>query len=278
MTFRLSKNKTRKFRVAAEQWILDRSTLRRIQKRTEIGFTAKWRQAQAYAGHIPSPLEHYVRNRHRATHILLVDALFPKVGRDDRAVMIAWDTGIGVVDYIIDVTENTTAYSYLFQRLDKAGYKPACVVSDGHFSIIPVIRERKFPHQRCTNHLLRELKRKLARDAEAELTGRNKVLYSRIKGIFHTGRIEHLPERVEHFRTSVAPLFRDKASVLRWFWNILPCAVLHLSYSEKVPPTTNRIENLNGQVKQRLKTMRGMKSEKSLYNLLKILFYFRNYK
>lgn len=239
----------------------------------------KWKQVQEYADHIPSPIEHYIKNRDKATHILLVDALFTKVKGEDRAVMIAWDTGIGVVDYWIDCTENKTAYSYLFQRLiDQAGYKPICVVSDGHFSILPILKERNLPHQRCINHLLRELKRKLTRKTGAQLSGRNKILYSRIKGIFHTSKIESLPERVNHFRTVVVPLFPEKASILRWFWRTLPNAVLHLSYSEKVPPTTNRIENLNGQVKQRLKTMRGMKSEKSLNNLLKILFYFRKYK
>jgi len=239
----------------------------------------KWKQVQKYADHIPSPLENYAKNKEKTTRILLMDALFTKVSGKDRAVMIAWDTGIGVVDYVINVTENKTAYSYLFQRLvDKAGYKPICVVSDGHFSIIPIIRERKLPHQRCTNHLLRELKRKLVHKTEAELTGRNKVLYSRIKHVFHTKNIEGLPERVEYFRAMVAPMYSDKQSVMRWFWKILPDAVLHLSYAENVPPTTNRIENLNGQVKQRLKTMRGMKSEKSLHNLLKILFYFRKYK
>lgn len=275
----MPKRQTKKYRAASEQWILDRSTLRRIQDRTNIGFTAKWRQTQAYADHIPSPIEHYIRNRKKATGILLADALFTKVRGKDRAVMIAWDTGVGVVDYVIDVTENKTAYSYLFQRLiDKAGYRPVCIVSDGHFSILPILKERKLPHQRCTNHLLRELKRKLVRKGEAELTGKNRMLYSRIKHVFHTKKIEDLPEKVRHFRTAVAPLFTDKPSVLRWFWNVLPSAVLHLSYTEKVPPTTNRIENLNGQVKQRLKTMRGMKSEKSLHNLLKILFHFRKYK
>jgi transposase-like protein len=239
----------------------------------------KWKQVQAYAEHIPSPLEHYARNRHKATHILLVDALFTKIRGEDRAVMIAMDTGIGVVDYVIDVTENKTAYSYLMQRLiDQAGYGPLIVVSDGHFSIIPILRERNLPHQRCVNHLLRELKRKLAHKSEAELTGRNKILYSRIKHIFHTKTIGDLPEKINYFRNMVEPMFPDKQSVLRWFWKVLPDAVLHLSYTESIPPTTNRIENLNGQVKQRIKTMKGMKSEKSLHNLLKILFYFRKYK
>ena len=238
----------------------------------------KWKQVQKYVDHIPSPLQNYLKNKNKASGILIVDATFTKVKGEDRAIMIAYDTGIGVIDYWIDYTENKTAYSYIFQRLDKAGYKPICVISDGHFSILPIIKERNLPHQRCIFHLLKELKRKLVKRNFAELFGRNKILYSRIKGIFKTKRIENLPERVEFFRTRTAPLFQDKQSILNWFWKILPNAVLHLSYTEKVPNGTNLLENLNGQIKARIKTMRGIKSEKSLNNLLKILFYFSNYK
>ena len=238
----------------------------------------KWKQVQEYARHAPSPLHHYVLNREKATHILLLDATFTAVKGQDRAIMIAYDTGIGVVDYWIDETENATAYSLIFQRLEQAGYKPICVVSDGHDSILSVVRERNLPHQRCVFHLLQELKRKLGVWGEAELSGRNRVLYSRIKWILKTKKIEDLPEKIDYFRNHVEPLFDNHFSILRWFWKIVSHAVLHLSYQEKVPNTTNILENFNGQIKQRLKTMRGMKSERSLNNLLKILFYFRHYK
>ena len=238
----------------------------------------KWKQAQEYARHIPSPLLHYVRHRGEATGILLLDATFTAVKGRGRAIMIAYDTGIGVVDYWIDETENATAYSLIFQRLGQAGYKPICVVSDGHDSILSVIRERNLPHQRCVFHLLQELRRKLGAWGEGELKGRNKVLYSRVKWIFKTKKIEELPDKIDYFRERAEPLFSEKSSLLKWFWKILPHAVLHLSYTEKVPSTSNVLENFNGQIKQRLKTMRGMKSERSLHNLLKILFHFRKYK
>ena len=238
----------------------------------------KWKQVQRYADHIPSPLQNYLKNKSKASGILILDTTFTKVRGKDRAIMIAYDTGIGVIDYWIDVTENATGYSLIFQRLDQVGYKPICVISDGHDSILSVIRERKLPHQRCVFHLLQELRRKLGKHRESDLSGRNRVLYSRIKGIFKTNNIENLPERVDYFRKNVEPLFSDKAYVLKWFWKIVPHAVIHLSYMEDVPRTTNVLENLNGQIKQRLKTTRGMKSEKSLNNLLKILFYFRKYK
>lgn len=238
----------------------------------------KWKQVQKYAEHIPSPLENYLRNKDKATHILVLDATFTKIKGEDRAIMIAFDTGIGVVDYWIDVSENSTAYALIFQHLDLVGYKPICVVSDGHDSIIRNIKERNLPHQRCVFHLLRDLKYKLGKQKEAELHGKNRVLYSRIKGIFKTSKIENIPERIENFRTKIEPLFSDKSCILKWFWDILPNAILHLSYEENVPSTSNILENINGQIKQRIKTTRGMKSEKSLDNLLKILFYFRNYK
>jgi len=238
----------------------------------------KWKQVQRYAKHISFPLKHYARNKDSATYILVLDATFTKIKGEDRAVMIAYDTGIGVVDYFIDNTENATAYSLIFQNLSQAGYHPICVVSDGHDSILSLIKERNLPHQRCVFHLLQELRRKLSKGNENELCEKNRILYSRIKGIFKTRKIENLPMRVNKFRLKTAPLFHDKAGILRWFWKVLPNAVLHLSYTEKVPNTTNCLENLNSQIKQRIKTTRGMKSERSLDNLLKILFYFRNYK
>ncbi len=238
----------------------------------------KWKQVQQYAKHVPFPLVNYVRNKEKASGILLLDATFTKIKGKDRAIMIAYDTGMGVIDYWIDVTENATAYSLIFQHLDKVGYKPICVVSDGHRSLMSVIRERKLPHQRCIFHLLRELKRRLGRGLYPELKGRKKILYSRIKYIIKTRRLEDLPGRVRLFREKTEPLFIKEQETLDWFHSILPHAVLHLSYEENIPNGTNLLENLNGQIKQRIKTTRGMKSEQSLDNLLKILFYFRNYK
>jgi transposase-like protein len=255
---------------------LDRSTLRRIQERTDVSFSAKWRMAQGYASHIPSPLQNYARNGAGATHILLMDATFTKVDGEDRAIMIAYDTGVGVVDYWIDCTENKTAYAYLLQRLDKAGYRPICVVTDGHFSVLPILKERNLPHQRCLFHLLKNLRCSLTKDGDWK-TPKDHVLYSRIKGILKTGRIEDLPVRIDEFRR-FERIFPGRKEVFRWFWSVLPDAVIHLSYEEDVPRTTALIENLNGQVKQRIKTFRGVKSERSLNNLLKILFHFRKYK
>lgn len=168
---------------------------------------SKWRQVQEYASHIPSPLHHYVLHREKATHILVLDATFTKVKGGDRAIMIAYDTGIGVVDYWIDETENATAYHLIFQRLGQAGYHPICVVSDGHDSILSALRERNLPHQRCVFHLLQELQRKLGVWGEGELSGRNRVLYSRVKWIFKTKRIEDLPGKIDYFRERVEPLF-----------------------------------------------------------------------
>jgi len=42
-----------------------------------------------------------------------------------------------------------------------------------------------------------------------------------------------------------------------------------LSFEENVPRTNNLLENLNGQIEQRLKTFRGVKSEDSLNKILK---------
>ncbi len=181
-----------------------------------------------------------------------------------------------MLDYWIDDTENKTAYNYLIKRLEEAGYKIKCVVSDGHFSLLPILVEQNIPHQRCLFHLLKNLRTSLTRQGNWKRP-KDHILYSRIKGILKTNSIEDLPERIRKFRLFES-IFPGRKEIFKWFWSILTSAVLHLSYEENVPRTTAHIENLNGQIKQRLKTMRGIKSEQSLDNLLKILFYFRKYK
>ena len=160
-TFSLNKTTTKKLRKSAEQWILDRSTFQRIMDKSGVSKMGKWKQIQKYAELIPTPLENYLKNKKKASNILLLDATFTKVKGKDRAIMIAYDTGIGVIDYWIDCTENKTAYSYIFRRLSDYGYTPICVVTDGHWSLLSTIKELNLPHQRCIFHVLKDLKRQL---------------------------------------------------------------------------------------------------------------------
>ncbi len=236
----------------------------------------KWKQVQQYADHIPTPLQNYLRNKGEASGVLLVDATFTKVKGEGRAIIIAYDTGVGVIDYWIDCTENTTAYYYIFQRLENVGYKVKCLVSDGHFSLLPVIAERRPPHQRCIFHLLKNLRKNLTKHGNWKKP-KDHIIYSRIKGVLKTNDIKDLPERINKFRQFEA-IFPGRKEIFKWFWSILPTAVTHLSYQEDIPRTTALIENVNGQIKARIKTFLGVKSEQSLHNLLKILFYFRKYK
>jgi len=236
----------------------------------------KWKHVQQYAEHVLSPLENLVGNLGKASGILLLDATFTKIKGEDIGIIIAYDTGIGVVDYWLDVTENATAYNYVLRRLEDAGYIPICTVSDGFSAILTVVNERNLPHQRCIFHLLKNLRTALTNQGNWKQP-RDHILYSRIKGIFKTNKLEDLPERIDEFRQFEA-IFPGRKEIFKWFWSVLPAAILHLSYEENVPRTTALLENLNGQIKQRLKTMKGMKSEKSLNNFLKILFYFRKYK
>lgn len=209
----------------------------------------------------------------------MLDATFTRVKGKKVAIHIAYDTGIGVVDYWIDDTENKTAYFYILQRLKFADYKINCVISDKHWAIIPAVNERNLPHQLCIFHLVKELRLKLRDKRSNELIGEHKILFCRLKWILNTKKIEDLPVRLKTLRKLIPAIKTKKAKeIIKQFWRELPSAVLHLSFAEYVPNTTALLENLNGQIKQRLKTFRGVKSEDSLNKLLKILFYFRNYK
>lgn len=264
---------------STEKWLKDRSTLRRIEERTGESHMAHWKRVQAYSACIPSPLEHCKQYVKKASGVLILDGTFTKVLGEERCIHIAYDTKLGVVDYWIDDTENKTAYSYILVRLSAIGYKIICAVSDGDGSLLSLFDEENIPHQRCIFHILQDLRAMLT--VHGELIGSNHILYSRLKRIFKTHTLEKLVQRIEDFRKTTKPIFQTskQISVILWFWKIIADATLHLSFDpHQVPATSNLLENLNGQIKARLKTFRGVKSEKSLHNLLKILFRFRNYK
>jgi transposase-like protein len=269
-----------KRRRAAEKWIADRSTVRRIKDRTKTkDHTKHWRNAQKYSKHIPSPLENLKQNLSKVSGILLLDATYVKVLGEGRFIHTPYDTGIGIVDYWIDCTENKQAYGYVLRRLSDVGYKPLCVVSDGHWAIESLLEEESIPQQRCLFHILRDLSDFLS--IRGELVGANHILYSRLKYILKSNTLEKLVERCDWFRQHSQPQFNTGThmQVLKWFWNILPNAVIWLSFEDvTVPRTTSALDVVHGQIKARIKTFRGVKSEESLQNLLKILFRFRNYK
>lgn len=260
---------------------MDRSTLRRIEKKTDVHYSTKWRQAQKYADQIIEPLENFRKNFLKASKILLLDGKHVNILGESVCVHIAYDTNIGVVDFWVDDAENKTAYAYMLRRLKDFQYQPICVVSDDHSSITPLLREEKIPHQLCIFHLLRILRRLLIGNNKftEPIPPRYQVMYSRMKGIFKTSSIEEIPDRVHDFRKlQIFWQSRKERYVLDWFWHILPNAIMCLSFEENVPRTSNLLENLNGQIEQRLKTFRGVKSEDSLNKILKILFFLRNFK
>jgi len=275
------KNKTKRLRKSAEQWILDRSTLRRIEEKTGVSCWTKWRDVQEYANHISSPLENLKKNISQATGVLLLDGTFVKINGEERCIHIAYDTGIGVIDYWIDHTENKTAYWYVLRRIEENGYKVMVCISDGNLSITHTLKERSIPHQYCIFHLIQALRRMLVRSNswDQKIPEPYKVMYSRIKYILKSKDIERMAKGVENLRILTPCWTTNKhKKVLKWFWRNIVRATLHLSYEERIPSTSNLLENINGQIKMRLKTFRGIKSEDSLNKLLKILFYFRNYK
>lgn len=238
----------------------------------------KWKQVQAYAEHIPYPLEHLRKHLASASSILILDVTFTTVLGQDRAIFIAYDTTLGVVDYDIDIQEKKSVYEKILARLQQIGYHPICIVSDGNAGLSTLLEERHIPHQRCLTHLLRDLGRQLGKSPGRPLKDLDADIYRTMRNIWFTKTIEEIPEKINYFKRYSVEYFQKKAWLMRWFWKTLPNAILHLSYEEKIPYTTNILENLNGQIKQRIKTMRGLKSQESLHNFLKIFFYFRNYK
>lgn len=217
------------------------------------------------------------KNLSLATKILLLDGIFVNIKGKENCVHIAYDTGLGVVDYWQDCSENKQAYGFLLARLKKIGYNPICVVSDGHWGVKSICEEEKIPQQYCIFHVLKYLRDQLS--DHGELLKGNKVLYSRLKGILKSSNLESIELRIRRFRTIIVHFETPRQKqVIKCFFHILPRAAIHLSFAEKVPSTTGLLENINGIIRARTKTFRGVKSQESLEKILKILFRFRNYK
>ncbi len=213
------------------------------------------------------------------TGILLLDGKWVNILGEHFCIHIAYDTGIGVVDYWIDCTENKQAYGYILRRLKDSGYELRVAVSDGHFSLMSLFEEENIVHQRCLFHILWDLQEMLK--INGELFGGNHILYSRLKHILKSKTLEAFVESLESFRRQSLSLFATykQQQAIQWFFGVLHDATVHLSFAPgEVPRTSNLLENINGQIEARIKTFRGVKSEKSLHNLLKILFHFRKYK
>lgn len=235
----------------------------------------KWKRIQKYASHIPSPLQNLHRHIASASCILLLDATPIRILGRSKVIVIAYDTAIGVVDYLIRNKETKNAYKTIFRRLMEIEYKPVCVVSDGHSGLVSAIKEQTLPHQRCVVHLLRDLNHLLGKRVGEKLKGINKRIYMLIRDLWYTKKIEDIPRKIKKIKETN---FGKREWILKWVLKTLSDAILHLSYAENVPCTTNILENLNGQIKQRIKTMRGIKSKESFNNFLKIFFYLRKYK
>lgn len=235
-----------------------------------------WYRVQQYADHIPHPLERLPLQLKNASRILMLDGKHERIKGKPYCIHIAYDTGIGVVHFAIDDSENATGYAVMLNMLAERGYRPLIVVSDGHWGIESALNGKKIPHQLCMFHAIKRL-RDLLKTC-GELKGADRILYSRCKGILKAKTIDIMAERVNSLR-KISFCFKKQRQkqVLAWFWNILHAATMHFSFDD-VPRTSNELERLNGQIEARIKTMRGIKSKKSLYNLLKVLFYFRDYK
>lgn len=230
-----------------------------------------WRDEQKAGKHILQPLEFFKRHRKCASGILLLDGKFLKIRGEERCEHLAIDTNIGLVNSWMDDTENSTAYWHMYAQLKAAGYPLRAIVSDGHSGIAKLAHEEKIPHQRCVFHLLQDLRFSLGLKQD-EISG-NWILFQRLRYILMSPTLEKLVENLQFFRKYTSLLFQHKKSILRWFYRILEAATMHFSFVDgDVPRTNNQMENFIGQIEQRLKTMKGFKSEIAAKNTLNAIF------
>lgn len=242
-----------------------------MAKRQHRSAMSAWRDEQKAGKSILTPLDFFKRHKKCASGILLLDGKFLNIRGTERCEHLAYDTHIGLVNNWMDDTENSTAYWHMYAELKEAGYSLRAIVSDGHIGIAKLTEEEKIPHQRCVFHLLQDIRYFLGIRND-EISG-NWILFQRLRHILLSPTLEKFVENLEFFRKYTSLLFENKKSILKWFYKNLEAAMMHLSFTDgEVPRTSNQIENYIGQVEQRLKTMRGFKSEISAKNTLNAIF------
>jgi transposase-like protein len=174
-------------------------------------------------------------------------------------------------------SECTYGYRKVFEDLERAGYTPLVVVSDGGTGIYSTLRHFEIPeHQRCHVHLLRDLKTGLRMTPRRMRKDKRKwYLYAYAKLLLDSRSFKERELRYRHFQRVVLQMWPPKGdgekNVIKSLVKTLPKAFTFLETKNHyldIPVTTNLVEGYISRFNARLKTTRGLKSSANAELLL----------
>jgi Transposase, Mutator family len=217
-----------------------------------------------------------LKNFHRASRVLIVDAMVIFIAGVKYCEYLAIDTSLGLVHrHLRRGSECTWGYRAVFSALEEAGYALQAVVSDGGTGVHSTLRYFDIRiHQRCHVHLLRDLKVGLRMPSKCMRKNKRKwYVYQYAKLLLASRTYEQEQLRRKHFERATLrmwPIQGDgEKNTLKAFVRTLNKAYTYREHSHlNIPKTTNNVEGYISRVRARLKTTRGLKSSANAELLL----------
>jgi transposase-like protein len=201
--------------------------------------------------------------------ILLLDGKHFRVCRRPYTLYVALNglSGEPLCWILLERYELREGYDLIQRYLNAQKCHIKAIVSDWHHGIIASLQDY-YPHaihQRCAAHVLQEVLRKL---------GGKRFLSSQY-GKELWGKTARIAIRYDHLFIARMQLGRAKKKYPQHSraWQVLERALPDIyqfvkNSSIQIPRTSNRIENFMGQLEQRLKTFRGMKTPETLIKII----------
>lgn len=268
-TFRPYKKHHRRDRRWLTSYLLDGSSLRRLATRWDVCATTAWNRIQ----HTTDPrLDAEVLVAFRLPQtvpILLLDAKHFRFHRMPYTLYVAFD-GIRkkpLAWALLPRMEIREGYDRLLRLMCRKNYRINAIVSDWHRSIRAAVHDHYafVVHQRCAAHVLQDALRKLGgvRFLGTEFGKRHwrlivKAAMGFSNDICARRYLSNCEKRYPRYRRAWRVVREALPDIYRFA--VLP--------KLRIPRTSNDIENFMGFLEQRLKTMRGVKTPKSLIQIV----------
>lgn len=252
-----------------ESYLLDGSSLRRLGQRWHVGHMTAWRRIQRTQDKRIQLGKLITRNITDKVDVLMLDAKHFLVHRCPYTLYVAINgkSGRPLCWILLPRYELRKGYEIILAHLKRKNCSINAVVSDWHKGIIASVHDC-YPdaiHQRCATHVLQHILRKLGGRWFIG-TENGKKVWSVIRRI--AIGFDHI-----HLARMYMGRMRKKYSRYEKAFRILDATLSDIYQFEKqlsadIPHTSNRIENFMGQLEQRLKTMRGIKTPDTLIEII----------
>lgn len=249
-------------------YLLDRSTYRRVGQRERCSHVSILR-------HLHRELDGIAfENPFSPSGIVIMDGKGLSIGGEQYCEYLIWDTEAGLIARELHPgKESPAVYDRMLWLLQIRGVAVDTATTDGLHGLRGVLAKHEILPQRCHVHLLRDLRVGLQLRKYTNTAGNRakRILYRYCQHFLRQTDPEAFEECLRHLERHLSHNILCINSILfqafRRFMRSSKFAFQHLS-DERIPTTTNALENYISRVEARLKTMKGFKNPENAHRIL----------